>query len=95
MSPRLASSTWCTGALAIAGSAIADCRVWAKFSKMTMAALPESCNWCASSRGVYIGLTLTTTIPARKMPATATGYCGTLGSITATRSPARKPRLCR
>jgi len=31
----------------------------------------------------------------RKMPATATGYCGTLGSITATRSPLTSPRLCR
>ena len=44
------------------------CRDWAKFSTMTMALAPESFNWCSSSRGVYSGLTLTTVIPARRMP---------------------------
>ena len=69
--------------------------VAAKFSMMTMALAPESLSWCSSSRAVYSGLTLTTTKPARKMAATATGYCGTLGIMMATRSPLTRPRPCR
>ncbi len=67
------------------------CSVLAKFSMMTIALAPESLSWCSSSRGVYSGLTLTTTIPARRMPATATGYCGVLGIMIATRSPLSRP----
>ena len=44
---------------------------------------------------VYSGLTFTTMKPALKMPAQATGYCNTFGSMIATRSPFSKPRLCR
>ena len=62
---------------------------------MTMAFEPESFSWCSSSRGVYSGLTFTTTKPARRMAATATGYCGTLGIMIATRSPFARPRPCR
>ena len=69
--------------------------VLAKFSMMTMALAPESFNWCSNSRGVYKGLKFTTTKPARKIPATATGYCGTLGIMIATRSPFASPRLCK
>ena len=69
--------------------------VWAKFSMMTMALAPESLSWCSSSRGVYSGLTLTTTSPARSTAATATGYCGTFGIMMATRSPRARPRPCR
>ena len=34
-------------------------RVWAKFSRMTMAVAPESLSWCSSSRAVYSGFTFT------------------------------------
>ena len=37
----------------------------------------------------------TTTQPARSAPHTATGYCGTLGIMMATRSPGLRPRPCR
>ena len=78
------------------GTAAATCcSTDAKFSTMTIAFAPESLSWCSSSRGVYSGLTLTTTSPARNTPATATGYCGTLGIMIATRSPFSSPRLCR
>ncbi|MCY1559798.1 hypothetical protein D9M68_968710 [compost metagenome] len=84
----MAVSTTClTGVLAMH-----CCKVLAKFSMMTMALAPESLSWCSSSRGVYSGFTLTTTSPARRMPATATGYCGTLGIMMATRSPLTSPR---
>ena len=75
--------------------AMQACSVAAKFSMMTMAFAPESLSWCSSSRGVYSGLTLTTTKPARSTAATAIGYCGTLGIISATRSPRCRPRVCR
>ena len=52
----LATTTCLTG---VAGSTA--CSVAAKFSRMTMASAPLSFNWCSSSRGVYSGLTLTTT----------------------------------
>ncbi len=52
-----------------------------------MTVAPESFSWCSSSRAVYIGLTLTTVIPARSTPNSATGYCRRLGSMIATRSP--------
>ncbi len=58
-----------------------------------MALAPESFSWNDSSRAVYKGFTLTTTKPVRIKAATTTGYCGTLGIITATRSPFTKPRL--
>ena len=70
---------------------ITCCRVLAKFSTMTMALAPESFNWCSSSRGVYSGLTLTTVMPARRMPNSATGYCSRLGDMMATRSPLAMP----
>ena len=35
------------------------------------------------------------TKPARNMAATTVGYCGTLGIMTATRSPLTSPRPCR
>ena len=41
--------------------AITCCSVAAKFSRITIASAPESFSWCSSSRGVYSGLTLTTT----------------------------------
>ncbi len=62
---------------------------------MTMALAPESFNWCSSSRAVYSGLTFTITNPARSTAATATGYWGTLGIISATRSPWAKPSDCK
>ncbi len=67
------------------------CRTLAKFSRMTMARAPESFSWCSSSRGVYIGLTLTTVMPARRMPNSATGYCSRFGDMIATRSPRAIP----
>jgi hypothetical protein len=67
------------------------CSVEAKFSTTTMALAPESCNWCSSSFGVYSGLTLTTVIPARRMPNSATGYCSRFGDMIATRSPLAMP----
>jgi len=89
MSPMLASTTVFVGTWSITWA-----RVAAKFSRMMMALAPESLSWCSSSRGVYSGLTLTTTRPARRMAATATGYCGTLGIMTATRSPRCRPLPC-
>ncbi len=72
------------------------CSVLAKFSRMTMAFAPESFNWCSSSRGVYSGLTLTTVMPARRIPNNATGYCSRFGDMMATRSPRSMPgRPCR
>ena len=72
------------------------CSVCAKFSSTTMAMAPESFSWYSSSRAVYIGLTLTTVRPARSTPNSATGYCSRLGSMSATRSPFRRPAtFCR
>ena len=72
------------------------CSVAAKFSTTTMALAPESCNWCSSSFGVYSGLTLTTIMPARRMPNSATGYCSRFGDMIATRSPLAIPgKPCR
>ena len=48
--------------------------VLAKFSSTTIASAPESLSWCSSSRGVYSGLTFTTTNPARKIAAMVTMY---------------------
>jgi hypothetical protein len=87
----MAASTTCLTGVA----AMHCCSVLAKFSMMTMALEPESLSWCSSSRGVYSGLTFTTTKPARRMAATATGYCGTLGIMMATRSPLARPSPCR
>ena len=70
-------------------------KVEAKFSMMKIALAPESLSWCSSSRGVYSGFTFTTTKPARKIAATAIGYCGTLGIMMATRSPLAKPKDCK
>ena len=89
MSPIEASTTVLVGTCSIT-----CCSVAAKFSRITIALAPESFNWCSSSRGVYSGLTLTTTSPARRMAATATGYCGTLGIMMATRSPRTRPLAC-
>ncbi len=58
---------------------------------MTMVWQPASLSWCSSSRGVYIGFTFTCAAPARTMPSIAIGKAGTLGSITAMRSPLRTP----
>ena len=69
------------------------CSTCAKFSTMTMAFAPESFSWCSSSRAVYSGLVLTTTMPARSTPNSAIGYCRTLGIMSATRSPWPKPGL--
>ena len=77
------------------GASSTACSVAAKFSRITTALAPLSASACASSRAVYSGLTLTTTSPARSAAATATGYCGTLGSMMATRSPRARPRPCR
>ncbi|MDT4838590.1 hypothetical protein FQZ97_723510 [compost metagenome] len=71
------------------------CSVVPKFSMMTIALAPESLSWCSSSRGVYSGFTFTRIRPARRMAATAIGYCGQLGIIAATRSPFTRPRPCR
>ncbi len=49
-----------------------SCTVGPKYSSTMMTSAPESTSWCSSSRGVYIGLTLTTTWPARSTPAMAT-----------------------
>ena len=56
MSPIAASTTFLVGT-----ASITCCSVAAKFSTMTIALAPESFSWCSSSRGVYSGLTLTTT----------------------------------
>jgi hypothetical protein len=61
--------------------------VWAKFSSTTMAVGAGVDELVLSSRGVYSGLTLTTTRPARRVPNSATGYCSRFGIISATRSP--------
>jgi hypothetical protein len=90
MSPIAATTTFFVGT-----ASITCCSVEAKFSSTMISFAPESLSWCSSSRGVYSGLTLTTTMPARRMPATATGYCGTLGIMMATRSPGARPVDCR
>ena len=73
---------------------ITACTVWAKFSSTTRVVAPESLSWCSNSGTVYCGFTLTTTSPARSTPNRATGYCSTLGIISATRSPRCKPSDC-
>jgi len=88
-SPIAATTTCFTGVLAITCSSVC-----AKFSRITIALAPESLSWCSSSRGVYSGLTFTTTRPARRTPNSATGYCSTLGIISATRSPFCRPCAC-
>ena len=52
-----------------------------------MARAPLSASWCSSSGTVYIGLTFTATMPARKMPNSTTGDCSVFGTMIATRSP--------
>jgi hypothetical protein len=47
--------------LGLGTASITCCKVVAKFSTMTMTLAPESLSWCSSSRGVYSGLTFTTT----------------------------------
>src|SRR5207253_10188989 len=66
----------------------------AKFSSTTMAVAPESLSWCSSSGAVYSGLVLTTISPARRAPKSTIGYCRVFGSMTAMRSPFRKPACC-
>ena len=56
ISPSDATTTCLT-----AVRAITCCSVAAKFSRITIASAPESLSWCSSSRGVYSGLTFTTT----------------------------------
>ena len=56
MSPSAASTTFFVGT-----ADITCCSAVAKFSTMMIAFAPESFSWCSSSRGVYSGLTLTTT----------------------------------
>ena len=64
--------------------------------KTTMIWAPASLNWRWRSRGVYIGLTLTCTAPARAMPRKAIGNASRLGIVTAMRSPFFTPSLaCR
>ena len=83
-----------TALIGVAGST--SCSVCAKFSSTTIAVAPESFSWCCSSRAVYIGLTLTTVMPARSVPNSATGYWRRFGSMIATRSPFRMPiTFCR
>ena len=65
----------------------ASCAVLPKLSTTSSTLAPESTSWCFSSRGVYIGLTLTTVRPARSTPKMAMGYCRQLGIMMATRSP--------
>ena len=84
-----ARTTWRTSVFAMTASSVC-----AKFSSTTMTVAPESASWCCSSRAVYSGLTLTTTPPTRRMAPMATRYCGTLGIITATRSPRWTPCDC-
>ncbi|MNN85436.1 hypothetical protein D3C81_2027240 [compost metagenome] len=67
---------------------------WAMLARHTNALAPESLNWCSISRVVYSGLVLTTISPARMAPNTATGYCMTLGSCTAMRSPGFRSVCC-
>ena len=56
MSPSAVRMTFFVGTLAST-----CCSVTAKFSTITIALAPESLSWCSSSRGVYSGLTFTTT----------------------------------
>ena len=63
----------------------------AKFSRITIASAPESFSWCSSSLGVYRGLQLTPTSPARSAPKMATGYWRRLGIMSATRAPLPRP----
>ncbi len=69
----------------VAGNAC--CTVFAKFSRTTIKRAPLSLSWCSSSRAVYSGLTFTTTMPARSIPKTTTGYWRRFGIMMATRSP--------
>ena len=64
-----------------------SCATGPKLSITTSTVAPESESWCLSSRGVYIGLVLTTVSPARSTPKIATGYCRQFGIMIATRSP--------
>ena len=56
MSPSAVRMTFLVGT-----ALITCCSTWAKFSTMRIALAPESFSWCSSSRGVYSGLTFTTT----------------------------------
>ncbi len=89
MSPSETTMVCFTGVRARTSS-----RVWAKFSRMTIASAPESLSWCSSSRAVYSGLTLTTVYPARSAPYRPTGYCSMFGIISATRAPFCSPFAC-
>ena len=51
----------------------------ARWARTTSTVAPELFSWCSSSGGVYIGLTLTTTRPARQVPKRATGYWSRFG----------------
>ena len=89
MSPSEATTTCLIGVRAITSSSTC-----AKFSRITMVSAPESFNWCSSSRAVYSGFTFTTVQPARRVPYRQTGYCSTLGIISATRAPLPMPLDC-
>ena len=89
MSPMEAMQTCWMGVCSMTSA-----RVWAKFSRITMAVAPESLSWCSSSRAVYSGFTFTQVKPARSTPAMVTPNCGTLGSMMATRASGARPRLC-
>ena len=85
------SPTWDVITCATGVRSSTCCSTAAKFSTMTIALTPASLSWCSTSRGVYSGLTFTTTMPARRMPSSATGYCSRFGAMTATRSPWPRP----
>ena len=55
-------------------SATISANAEANISITTITLAPESFSWCFNSRGVYIGLVLTTVRPARSTPKIATGY---------------------
>ncbi len=64
-------------------------------SRQTTIRAPESLSWWRSSRSLFIGLTVVTAPPQRQTAWTAIGNWGTFCSISATRSPGRRPSSSR
>ena len=74
-----------------AESAIAAVTVSRNIGIVTRRVAPESTSWWWTSPGVYVGLTVVSTPPARATAWKMTPYSGQLGAITATTSPFASP----